>query len=44
MMRDASPWAAYGQQVERVFLSARVGCTIVSPAYGLDLAAMCVNG
>jgi hypothetical protein len=44
MMRDASPWAAFGQQVDRVFLSARVGCTVVSPVYGFDLAAMCLHG
>jgi ABC-type transport system substrate-binding protein len=44
LIRDASPWAAYGQQIDRVFLSARVGCTVVSPVYGFDLGAMCVSG
>jgi outer membrane protein assembly factor BamB len=44
LMRDAAPWAAYGQQVDRVFLSARVGCTVVSPVYGFDLGAMCLSG
>jgi class 3 adenylate cyclase/ABC-type transport system substrate-binding protein/streptogramin lyase len=43
MMRDASPWAAFGQQIDRVFLSARAGCTVVNPVYGFDLAAMCVK-
>ena len=43
MMRDVSPWAAFGQQVDRIFLSSRVGCTVVNAVYGFDLATMCVN-
>jgi serine/threonine-protein kinase len=43
MMRDASPWAAFGQQVDRIFLSSHAGCTVVNPVYGFDLAAMCIN-
>jgi DNA-binding SARP family transcriptional activator/ABC-type oligopeptide transport system substrate-binding subunit/streptogramin lyase len=45
LMRDAAPWAAYGQQAEDVLLSSRIGdrCAIESPVYGLDLAALCIN-
>ena len=44
LMRTAAPWAAYAQTAEDVLLSSRVGCAVQSPVYGLDLAALCLNG
>ena len=46
LMRTAAPWAAYAQTTEDVLLSSRIGdrCAIESPVYGLDLAALCING
>jgi DNA-binding SARP family transcriptional activator/ABC-type oligopeptide transport system substrate-binding subunit len=41
LMRDAAPWAAYAQPAEDVLLSARMGCVVENPVYGLDLAALC---
>ena len=43
-MRTAAPWAAYAQTAEDVLLSSRIGCAVQSPVYGLDLAALCLNG
>jgi DNA-binding SARP family transcriptional activator/ABC-type transport system substrate-binding protein len=44
LMRTAAPWAAYAQTAEDVLLSSRIGCAVQSPVYGLDLAALCLNG
>jgi ABC-type transport system substrate-binding protein len=46
LMRDPAPWAAYAQTSEDVLLSSRIGtgCTIENPVYGLDLAALCLQG
>jgi ABC-type oligopeptide transport system substrate-binding subunit len=44
LMRTAAPWAAYAQTGEDVLLSSRIGCAVRSPVYGLDLAALCLNG
>ena len=44
LMRTAAPWAAYAQTTEDVLLSSRIGCAVQSPVYGLDLAALCLNG
>jgi DNA-binding SARP family transcriptional activator/ABC-type oligopeptide transport system substrate-binding subunit len=44
LMRTAAPWAAYAQTAEDVLLSSRIGCAVESPVYGLDLAALCLNG
>jgi YVTN family beta-propeller protein len=43
LMGTAAPWAAYAQTSEDVLLSARIGCAIESPVYGLDLAALCTD-
>lgn len=44
MLRGPAPWAAYADQVDHVFLSARLGCVTISPVYGIDLAALCLDG
>jgi peptide/nickel transport system substrate-binding protein len=45
LMRGPAPWAAFEQTADPAFFSARAGCLHFSPVfYGLDLAAMCVNG
>ncbi len=41
--RDAAPWAAYGIPNDRYYFSDRVGCQIYSPAYTLNLAALCLR-
>lgn len=41
--RNGAPWAAYGTGVNRDFFSARIGCKINQPGYGIDLAALCVR-
>ena len=38
--RDAAPWVAYAAGTERDFFSARIGCQIFQPVYGMDLAAL----
>jgi YVTN family beta-propeller protein len=41
--RDAAPWAAYANGISYDFFSARVGCQIYQPVYGMDLAALCLR-
>jgi ABC-type oligopeptide transport system substrate-binding subunit len=43
LMRGPSPWAAFADPAERMFLSADVGCVTMNPVYGLDYAALCVR-
>ena len=40
---QAAPWAAYGNMISNDFFSARMGCQINHPVYGIDLAALCVR-
>jgi ABC-type transport system substrate-binding protein len=39
----AAPAAAFSSGIESHFLSARMGCQVLHPIYGLDLAALCVR-
>jgi YVTN family beta-propeller protein len=39
----AAPAAVFASGVESHFLSARMGCQVLHPLYGLDLAALCVR-
>ena len=39
----AAPLAAYAADAENYFFSTRMGCQVVQPVYGLDLAALCVR-
>jgi YVTN family beta-propeller protein len=40
---DAAPAATFATGVSTYFLSARMGCQVLHPLYGLDLAALCVR-
>jgi ABC-type transport system substrate-binding protein len=44
LARDAAPWIAYANRKSVAFLSARVGCRVYQPVYGIDLAALCIRG
>jgi peptide/nickel transport system substrate-binding protein len=43
LARDAAPWVAYANRPTVAFLSARIGCRVYQPVYGIDLAALCVR-
>lgn len=43
MFRDDPPWAAFGNRNNTDFFSARVGCTVYQPVYGMDYATMCIR-
>src|SRR5439155_14424826 len=38
LARDEAPWVSYAVGTERDFFSARVGCQVYNPVYGMDLA------
>jgi ABC-type transport system substrate-binding protein/DNA-binding SARP family transcriptional activator len=41
--RDLAPAAAFATTASRDFFSARMGCQLYQPAYGIDLAALCLR-
>jgi YVTN family beta-propeller protein len=41
---DAAPAATFATGVSTYFLGARMGCQVLHPLYGLDLAALCIRG
>ncbi len=41
--RNAAPWLAYGNFATGGFFSARIGCQVVQPVTGIDLAALCLR-
>ncbi len=41
--RSYAPWVALANPVVRDFFSARMGCQVFSPVYGMDLAALCIR-
>jgi YVTN family beta-propeller protein len=43
LARNAAPWAVWGNPVSQDFFSARMGCQIYQPVYGIDLAALCLK-
>jgi peptide/nickel transport system substrate-binding protein len=43
LVRDAAPWIAYAYSVRQDFFSARMGCQISQPVYGIDIAALCIR-
>jgi ABC-type transport system substrate-binding protein len=43
LARQSSPWVTFGYATTDNFFSARVGCQIVQPATGIDLAALCLK-
>ncbi|MFY9577810.1 MAG: hypothetical protein WAQ33_00655 [Gaiellaceae bacterium] len=42
--RDLVPAAALATDASRDFFSARIGCQIYQPVYGIDIAALCLRG
>ena len=43
LARDVAPWVAFGNPLSRDFLSARMGCEVFQPVYGMDLGALCTR-
>jgi ABC-type oligopeptide transport system substrate-binding subunit len=44
LARNAAPWVAISNSSSRDFFSARMGCQVFQPAYGMmDLAALCIR-
>ncbi len=43
LTRIASPAPALVNQIEQDFYSARIGCQVYQPVYGVDLAALCLK-
>jgi len=43
LVRDAAPLAAFGNAVDHDLFSARIGCQIYQPIYGVDLTALCIK-
>ncbi len=43
LARNAAPWVAIGNLTSHDFFSARMGCQIFHPVYGMDLAALCLR-
>jgi ABC-type oligopeptide transport system substrate-binding subunit len=41
--RNDAPWIAFGNFGSRDFFSARMGCQVYQPVYGMDLAALCIR-
>ncbi len=41
--RDIAPVAAFSTNASRDFFSARIGCQVYQPVYGIDLAALCLR-
>ena len=43
LARDIAPAAAFTTNASRDFFSARIGCQLYQPVYGIDLAALCLR-
>lgn len=43
LARNAAPWVAIGNDSSRDFFSARIGCQVFHPVYGMDLGALCIR-
>jgi peptide/nickel transport system substrate-binding protein len=43
LARNAAPFAAVGNFATPDFFSARIGCQVYHPVYGMDLAALCIR-
>ena len=43
MVRDGAPWAVFGNETSHDFFSARIGCQVYQPVYGIDLGALCIR-
>ena len=38
-----APWVAFGNETSHDFFSARIGCQVYQPVYGIDLGALCIR-
>ena len=43
LARNAAPFAVVSNFVVPDFFSARIGCQVYHPVYGMDLAALCIR-
>jgi ABC-type oligopeptide transport system substrate-binding subunit len=43
LARNAAPLVAYGNASAHELFSARAGCRVYQPVYGIDLAALCLR-
>jgi len=43
LARDGAPLAVFGNQNSRDFFSARMGCQVYNPVYGMSFAALCLR-
>ena len=43
LARNAAPVVAFSYQTRQDFFSARIGCQVYVPAYGMDIAALCIR-
>ncbi len=43
LVRDYAPLAAIGNASSHDFFSARIGCQVFNPLYGMDLAELCIR-
>ena len=43
LARDAAPWVVFATGTARDFFSARVGCQVFHPFYGIDLGRLCIR-
>jgi hypothetical protein len=43
LARKGAPLVAFTYQTHQDFFSARMGCHVYHPAYGMDLAALCLR-
>jgi DNA-binding SARP family transcriptional activator len=43
LVRDAAPWVAFGNETSHDWFSARTGCQVYQPVYGVDLGALCIH-
>jgi hypothetical protein len=41
--RDLAPWVPYSVGTSRDFFSARMGCQLFHPVFGIDLGALCTR-
>ena len=41
--RNSAPWVPIGNLLSSDFFSARIGCQVYQPVYGMDLAALCIR-
>ena len=41
--RNSAPLVPIGNPLSQDFFSARIGCQVYQPVYGMDLAALCIR-